>query len=87
MTPHARFLLPLTRTTLLSAAATAADTGAVVEGLSFEHGDWEVACDNTRTCRAAGYQSDDSDESLPVSVLLTRAGGAGTAVTLSLIHI
>ena len=82
MTRHARFLLSLTLTTLLfAAAAAAADKGATVEGLPFEHGDWEVACDNTRTCRAAGYQSDDSDESLPVSVLLTRAGGAGTAVT------
>jgi len=78
----ARALLSLTLTTLLSATATmAADKGAAVEGLSFQHGDWEVACDNTRTCRAAGYQSDDSDESLPVSVLLTRAGGAGTPVT------
>lgn len=78
----ARALLPLTLTTLLSAgAAAAADTGAAVEGLSFQHGDWEVACDNTRTCRAAGYQSDDDEDALPVSVLLTRAGGAGTPVT------
>lgn len=84
MIRHARPLLSLTLTTLLSTAATAtvaADRGAAVEGLSFQHDDWEVACDNTRTCRAAGYQSDDSDESLPVSVLLTRAGGAGTPVT------
>ncbi|RZI54672.1 MAG: DUF1176 domain-containing protein, partial [Pseudomonas sp.] len=25
---------------------------------SFSYKDWEVACDNTRTCRAAGYQSE-----------------------------
>ncbi len=25
-------------------------------GLAFTHHDWELACDNTRTCRAAGYQ-------------------------------
>lgn len=82
MTRHARLLLSLTMTTLLSAGATAAaDTGTAVEGLSFEHGDWEVACDNTRTCRAAGYQSDDAEDALPVSVLLTRAGGAGTPVS------
>ncbi len=37
-----------------------------------------MVCDNTRTCRVAGYQSDDAD--LPVSVLLTRKAGAGTAV-------
>ncbi len=39
-------------------------------GVNFTHHDWELACDNTRTCRAAGYQSDD--DQLPVSVLLTR---------------
>lgn len=78
-----RRLAPLSVTllTLLSVGATiAADKGAAVDGLSFQHDDWEVACDNTRTCRAAGYQSDDG-EALPVSVLLTRAGGAGTPVT------
>lgn len=48
------------------------------EGLHFSHEDWEVACDNTRTCRAAGYQA-DSDE-LAISVLLTRAAGANQSV-------
>jgi len=52
---------------------------AHAEGLSFSHNDWELACDNTRTCRAAGYQS-DSDE-LSVSVLLTRKAGPGQGVT------
>ena len=51
--------------------AHAADT-------AFEHNDWQLVCDNTRTCRAAGYQRDDADMS--VSVLLTRKAGAGTAV-------
>lgn len=46
---------------------------------TFSHKDWELACDNTRTCRAAGYQR-DGDE-LSVSVLLTRRAGAGAAVT------
>lgn len=45
---------------------------------AFDHEDWQLVCDNTRTCRAAGYQSDDAD--IPVSVLLTRKAGAGTAV-------
>ncbi len=40
---------------------------------SFQHGDWELTCDNTRTCRADGYQSED--DANPVSVLLTRAAG------------
>lgn len=48
------------------------------EPLQFTHGDWELACDNTGTCRAAGYQVDDAGT--PVSVLLTRAAGAGTPV-------
>lgn len=47
--------------------------------LTFSHADWELACDNTGTCRAAGYQQNDG-EGLPVSVLLTRAAGAGTPV-------
>ena len=47
-------------------------------GLYFSHGDWELACDNTGTCRAAGYQPGDSG--LAVSVLLTRKAGPGQAV-------
>lgn len=45
-----------------------------LNGFSFAHKDWEVACDNTGTCRAAGY----SDHA--VSVLLTRAAGPDTSV-------
>jgi hypothetical protein len=48
-------------------------------GLSFSHDDWEIACDNTRTCRVAGYQAGDD---LPaVSVLLTRQAGPRTPLT------
>jgi Protein of unknown function (DUF1176) len=43
------------------------------EGLHFTHLDWEVACDNTRTCRAAGYQADSEENT--VSLLLTREAG------------
>lgn len=57
---------------LLAAAGLA--HGAPASGLSFTHNDWTLACDNTRTCRAAGYQDEDGDN-LPVSVLLTRAAG------------
>lgn len=48
-------------------------------GLSYFHQDWELACDNTRTCRVAGYHSDD--EELGVSVLLTRKAGPNEPVT------
>ncbi|MFO3703783.1 DUF1176 domain-containing protein [Xanthomonas codiaei] len=66
--------LLLSPTLALAAAATSVD---------FTHDDWTIACDNTRTCRAAGYQPDEG-EHLPVSVLLTRKAGAGEAVTAEL---
>ncbi|NTV71539.1 MAG: DUF1176 domain-containing protein [Azonexaceae bacterium] len=47
-------------------------------GLSFSHNDWQIVCDNTRTCRAAGYSEDGAERR--VSVLLTRAAGPGEAV-------
>lgn len=47
--------------------------------VSFAHADWELACDNTRTCRAVGYQSDDQSNAL--AVLLTRNAGPKQAVT------
>ncbi len=47
--------------------------------VSFEHKDWELACDNTRTCRAAGYQAEESGKQ-PVSMLLTRQAGPNTPV-------
>ncbi len=53
--------------------------GAARAQVNFEHGDWLLICDNTHTCRAAGYQVDDG-ERLPVSVLLTREAGANAAV-------
>jgi hypothetical protein len=61
----------------LALAAPATFPAYAVE-TTFSHEDWELACDNTRTCRAAGYQSDDAER--PVSVLFTRKAGAGTAV-------
>jgi hypothetical protein len=46
---------------------------AAFDGFLFQHEDWEVACDNTGTCRAAGYQADGVDPAL--SVLLERRAG------------
>jgi len=45
------------------------------KSLSYQHHDWQVVCDNTNTCRIAGYSSDDSDGNR-VSVLITREAGA-----------
>ena len=64
-------------TCLTSSSAYAQKT----EGLRFSHHDWEIVCDNTRTCRAAGYNAEDGD---PVSVLLTRKAGAQQAVSAEL---
>ncbi len=62
---------------LFGGACTA--RGAEPEPVTFQHQDWELVCDNTRTCRAVGYQ--DESNSPPVSVLFTRAAGPGTATT------
>lgn len=76
MTPHrsARHFAA----SLVLLAALPAQT-AEPEPVTFQHQDWELACDNTRTCRAAGYQ--DESNSPPVSVLLTRKAGAGSTTT------
>ena len=44
--------------------------------------DWQVVCDNTRACRAAGYSVEGSDN--PVSLLVARASGAGQPVVAEL---
>ena len=49
---------------------------------SFEGKDWQVVCDNTRSCRAAGYSVEGSD--MPVSVLFSRAAGARMPVGVEL---
>ncbi|WP_306393965.1 DUF1176 domain-containing protein [Telluria beijingensis] len=46
--------------------------------LRFQHHDWELACDNTRTCRAAGYHPEDG-RNPPLTVLLERKAGPGQA--------
>lgn len=66
---------------LLAATALPAFAGHPA-GIHFTHHDWEVACDNTRTCRAAGYQVDGGEPA--VSVLLEREAGPGKAVTARL---
>lgn len=60
-------------------AVTGTTRAGELEGLEFQHHDWLLVCDNTRTCRAAGY-SEDAGPGSPVSVLLTRHAGAGAPV-------
>ena len=68
---------------LLFAAPVAA---FALDGIDFEQGDWQIVCDNSGTCRAAGYQSDEGDDP-PVSVQFTRKAGENEAVqgTISLL--
>jgi len=68
----------LLRAALLLAATSA--TAAEPPDVGFTHKDWELACDNTRTCRAAGYHAEEREEAA-VSVLLTRKAGANQPVT------
>ncbi|MFJ5339052.1 DUF1176 domain-containing protein [Pectobacterium sp. CHL-2024] len=64
---------------VLAFATTFADS-------TFFHKDWEVVCDNTLTCRAAGYSPEEKytgeEEDIPgVSLLLTRHAGQNTPIT------
>ncbi|WP_296236347.1 DUF1176 domain-containing protein [Psychrobacter sp. UBA5136] len=71
-----KILLPLfaAMSTVLFSSATLASAP-----VSFSNQDWEVACDNTRTCRLAGYQA-ENNSNLPVSLLLVRRAGANATV-------
>ncbi len=71
----ARFL-PLLALPVLVAPISAPAQEA---GLHYTHKDWELVCDNTRTCRAAGYSTEGAGH--VVSALLTRKAGPGTPVT------
>jgi hypothetical protein len=51
------------------------------QGLYFQHKDWELACDNTLTCRAAGYPAEGASGSV-ASILLSRLAGANTPITI-----
>ena len=68
---------------VLAFATTFADS-------TFFHKDWEVVCDNTLTCRAAGYspekQYSGEEEEIPgVSLLLTRHAGQNTPIAADVI--
>ena len=59
---------------LLPLTAMAASTS--IKGIG-NYQDWDLVCDNTGTCRMAGYQEKGDD---PVSILFTRAAGENAAV-------
>lgn len=63
---------------LALAPATHAATPEPKAGVQFQHNDWSLACDNTGTCRAAGYSPEQPGNLL--SLMLERVGGPGTKV-------
>ncbi|MGS0674502.1 DUF1176 domain-containing protein [Shewanella sp. 125m-1] len=64
---------------ILSLLMSASASASAVDGLSFGHGDWQVVCDNTHTCRAVGYHNQDTGNA-PVSVIFEREAGANTQI-------
>lgn len=69
-----KILLPM-----FAAISAAFFSTASIAGTELTSQDWQVACDNTRTCRLAGYQADNNSE-YPVSILLVRRAGANATV-------
>ncbi|HEY8976415.1 MAG TPA: DUF1176 domain-containing protein [Burkholderiaceae bacterium] len=63
---------------ILSAIAVALGVPLAAHAQSFDSQDWTVTCDNTRTCRAAGYSVEGS--AMPVSLLIARAAGPNAPV-------
>lgn len=51
---------------------------AAIQGMYFEHKDWEVACMNTGECQAVGYQAEHNPS---IALLLKRKAGANTSVS------
>ena len=62
----------------LLAVLPATALAAPPQGFYQNYKDWDIACDNTGTCRLAGYQADETEP--PVSILFTRQAGANAAV-------
>lgn len=62
----------------LLAVLPATALAAPPQGFYQNYQDWDIACDNTGTCRLAGYQADETET--PVSILFTRKAGANAAV-------
>lgn len=62
---------------LLLALLPVTAMAASIKGIGEIYQDWDLICDNTGTCRMAGYQENRDD---PVSILFTREAGQNTPV-------
>lgn len=66
------------RTVAISLVLCMGGAAANAASVSFSHKDWDLICDNTLTCRAAGYAADGEESGS--TVLLTRKAGSGEPV-------
>ena len=64
---------------LLLVFIPAAALAAPLQGFYDIFDDWDIACDNTGTCRIAGYQ-EYGNTHRPISILFTRSAGANAPV-------
>ena len=64
---------------LLLVFIPAAALAAPLQGFYDIFDDWDIACDNTGTCRIAGYQ-EYGNTHRPISILFTRPAGANAPV-------
>lgn len=69
-----------TKLFLFSALFSGSLYAAPLQGIYFEHEDWELACDNTGTCRVAGYQRDEDSFKRSISILFTRQAGENAPI-------
>ncbi len=73
--------MALITSSLLSFPALASEAyGNPFEGSGFVKDDWQLVCDNTLTCRAAGY-ADESFWDTPASILLTVSAKTALPIT------
>ncbi len=73
------FKKALALVSLVISTAAISVSGTAATPINFESKDWQVACDNTGTCRLAGYQAETNND-MPISVLLTRRAGNNTGI-------
>lgn len=66
---------------LCSAVTIVAQAAQPAKSVDFSHKDWDLVCDNTLTCRAAGYSPDETPGGTGSTVLLIREAGPSTPVT------
>jgi invasion protein IalB len=75
-------MVPIALALVAAAGAASPTASGSAESLYFSHKDWQLVCDNTRTCRAVGYQAGEDEG--PVALKLERKAGPGEPIKASL---